>query len=68
MDFQEMFSFIVPNQTLSLHTVGTIYNMDWEQQCGCNGARTAHATEELVTQHDSHVKTLDSENEEVSGM
>ena len=55
MDFlEEMFSYIVPNVTLSLHAVGALYQIGWERNCGCNGQRPP-VFMELVARHDNHV-------------
>ena len=49
-----MFSYIVPNKVLSLHTVGTVYQVGWEKSCRCNGQKPPTFVE-LVTHHDNHV-------------
>ena len=49
-----MFSYIVPNVTLSLHAVGVVYQVGWERNCGCNGQKLPMFTK-LVTRHDNHV-------------
>ena len=49
-----MFSYIVPNVTLSLHAVGAAYQVQCERCCGCNGQKPPVVTE-LVTHHDNHV-------------
>ena len=49
-----MFSYIVPNVVLSLHEVGAVYQVQWEQNCGCNGQRLPVFTE-LVARRDNHV-------------
>ena len=54
VDLKEMFSYIVPNTTLSLHEVGVVYQVQWERSCGCNGQRPPVFTE-LVARCDNHV-------------
>ena len=49
-----MFSYIVPNITLSLHEVGVVYRVQWEQSCGCNGQKLP-VFNELVARRDNHV-------------
>ena len=49
-----MFSYIVPNFTLSLHEVGAVYQVQWERSCGCNGQKPLIETE-LVARRDNHV-------------
>ena len=49
-----MFSYIVPNVTLSLHEVGAVYQVGWERSCGCNGQKPP-AFNELVACRDNHV-------------
>ena len=49
-----MFSYIVPNVALSLHEVGTVYQVQWERRCRCNGQKSPVFTE-LVTRHNNHV-------------
>ena len=49
-----MFSYIVPNVTLSLHAVGALYQIGWEQNCGCNGQKPPVFTE-LVARRDNHI-------------
>ena len=49
-----MFSYIVPNVALSLHTVGAVYQVGWEKNCGCNGQKLPRFTE-LVARRDNHV-------------
>ena len=49
-----MFSYIVPNVTLSLHEVGAVYKVQWERSCGCNGQKPPVFTE-LVAHRDNHV-------------
>ena len=49
-----MFSYIVPNVTLSLHAVGAVYQIGWEQNCGCNGQKPP-VFNELVARRDNHV-------------
>ena len=49
-----MFSYIVPNVTLSLHKVGMVYQVQWERNCGCNGQRPPVFTE-LVARRDNHI-------------
>lgn len=49
-----MFSHIVPNMTLLLHTMGAVYQVGWENSCGCSGQKLP-AFVELVTHHDNHV-------------
>ena len=49
-----MFSYIIPNVTLSLHEVGAVYQVGWERSCGCNGQKPP-AFNELVARRDNHV-------------
>ena len=49
-----MFSYIVPNVTLSLHEVGAVYRVQWEQSCGCNGQKPP-TFNELVARRDNHI-------------
>ena len=49
-----MFSYIVPNVTLSLHEVGVVYQVQWEQSCGCNRQKPPVFTE-LVAHRDNHI-------------
>ena len=49
-----MFSYIVPNVTLSLHEVGVVYRVQWEQSCGCNGQKLP-TLNELVACRDNHI-------------
>ena len=49
-----MFSYIVPNVTLSLHEVGAAYQVGWERSCGCKGQKPP-AFNELVARRDNHV-------------
>ena len=49
-----MFSYIVPNVTLSLHAVGAVYQIGWERSCGCNGQKPP-VFNELVARRDDHV-------------
>ena len=49
-----MFSYIVPNVTLSLHMVGTVYQVGWERSCGCNGQKPPTFVK-LVAHCDNHV-------------
>ena len=49
-----MFSYIVPNITLSLHEVGAVYQVQWERSCGCNGQKPPVFTE-LVARRDNHI-------------
>ena len=49
-----MFSYIVPNVTLSLHAVGALYQIGWERNCGCDGQKPPVFTE-LVAHRDNHV-------------
>ena len=49
-----MFSYIVPKVTLSLHTVGAAYQVEWERSCGCNGQRLPIFIK-LATHHDNHI-------------
>ena len=51
---EEMFSYIVPNITLSLHEVGAVYQVQWERSSGCNGQKPPVFTE-LVTRRDNHI-------------
>ena len=51
---EEMFSYIVPNVTLSLHAVGAVYQIGWEQNCGCNGQKPP-VFNELVARRDNHI-------------
>ena len=51
---KEMFSYIVPNVTLSLHAVGALYQIGWERNCGCNGQKLPMFNE-LVARRDNHV-------------
>ena len=51
---KKMFSYIVPNVTLSLHEVGAVYQVQWKQNCGCNGQKPPVFTE-LVARRDNHV-------------
>ena len=49
-----MFSYIVPNVTLSLHEVGAVYQVQWERSCGCNGQKPPVFTK-LVARRDNHI-------------
>ena len=49
-----MFSYIVPNVTLSLHGVSTAYQVGWERSCGCNG-QGLPVFVELVARRDNHI-------------
>ena len=51
-----MFSYIVPNVTLSLHEVGAVYQVGWERSCRCNGQKPP-AFNELVARRNNHVLT-----------
>ena len=49
-----MFSYIVPKITLSLHEVGAVYRVQWEQSCECNGQKPP-TFNELVARRDNHI-------------
>ena len=49
-----MFSYIVPNITLLLHAVGAVYQVGWEQSCGCNGQKLPIFIK-LVTRCNNHI-------------
>ena len=49
-----MFSYIVPNVTLSLHEVGAVYQVQWERSCGCNRQKLP-VFNELVACRDNHL-------------
>ena len=49
-----MFSYIIPNVTLLLHAVGTVYQVGWEKNCGCNGQKLPMFIE-LVAHCDNHL-------------
>ena len=49
-----MFSYIVPNVTLSLHEVGAVYQVQWERSCRCNRQKPPVFTE-LVACCNNHI-------------